>query len=210
MHIIDISIGIVSGMPVWPGDPAVEIRKVSSIERGATANLSILSCGLHTGTHIDAPSHFIGNGDSVDMLPLERLIGKAQVVSVGEGVSLITAEVLKQLDISSGVDRILLHTRNSMLWRNGAQVFCTDFVGLSDDGASWLVEMGVRLIGVDYLSVSTERHGVATHKILLGHGVIIVEGLDLSSVQSGIYEFICLPLKIVGAEGAPARAILLK
>jgi arylformamidase len=209
MKIYDISIPISPDMPVWPGNPSVELERVSSMDAGAHDNVSRLACGVHTGTHVDAPNHFLNDQRTVEGLSLEVLTGPAQVIQIPEEVSLINATILKKADIPSDVTRLLLKTRNSLLWQKGSNVFAPDFVGVAEDGAEWLVQNGVKLVGIDYLSIAPFGKGTPTHCTLLKPGMIILEGIDLSAVPPGLYDLYCLPLKLVGSDGAPARAILM-
>jgi arylformamidase len=208
MHIVDISLPISPQLPVWPGDPPVEIEKLSLISEGAQTNVSKISCGVHMGTHVDAPYHFIDSGQGIDTLALEILIGPAYVLDL-IGTEIIDRETLEDADIPQGVERILFKTRNSMYWATGIKTFQEDYVAVDQSGAEWLVEQGVKLVGVDYLSVAEFDAEAPTHQTLLRHGIVIVEGLDLSSAGAGRYDFACLPLKIIGGDGAPARAVLM-
>ncbi|WP_299024549.1 cyclase family protein [uncultured Thermanaerothrix sp.] len=206
----DISLTIGPDLPTWPSDPSVHIERVSKIEEGANANVSKVEMGLHTGTHLDAPYHFLPDGARLESLSLDVLIGSAQVVEVPETFGEITAEVLKNLPLAGGAQRVLFKTRNSRFWAQGEREFRTDFVGITQDGAEYLVEQGVRLVGVDYLSVAPYKRSRPTHEVLLRAGVVIIEGLDLSQVAPGLYQLICLPIKFQGVEGGPARAILVE
>jgi arylformamidase len=208
MRIVDISLPISPQLPVWPGDPPVEIEKLSSILEGAEANVSKISCGVHMGTHVDAPNHFIDSGQGIDTLALEALIGPAYLLDL-IGTDIINRETLENADIPEDVERILFKTRNSMYWATGIKTFQEDYVAVDQSGAEWLVEQGVKLVGVDYLSVAEFGAGAPTHQTLLRHGIVIVEGLDLSSAGAGRYDLACLPLKIIGSDGAPARAVLM-
>lgn len=208
MRIVDISLPISPRLPVWPGDPPVKIEKLSLIADGADANVSHISCGVHMGTHVDAPNHFIEGGKGIETLALEVLIGSAYVLDL-IGVETIDAQTLEAAQLPEGVERILFKTRNSMYWATGIHTFQEDFVAVDSSGAEWLVGRGIQLVGVDYLSVAPFEAGVPTHQTLLRHGVVILEGLDLSSVESGWYELACLPLKIIASDGAPARAVLM-
>jgi arylformamidase len=199
-------------MPVWPGDPPVAIEQLSSIAAGDAANVSRLHLGSHTGTHVDAPHHFVKKGQTVDNLPLDLLVGPAIVVEVDppEGNTIGVWE-LAGLNLPKNTTRLLLKTRNSHLWEDRIQEFERDFVHLAPRTAEWLVGRGVRLVGVDYLSV--EAYGTDDHRVhhaLLGAGVIIVEGLDLSRVPPGPCHLICLPLKIKDGDGAPARVLVMR
>jgi len=208
MTIHDISLPISGSLIVWPGDPEVKITQTSRLDKGDTATVSRLDLGAHTGTHVDAPCHFVPGGSSVDTLDLNVLMGPALVVHVLEADAL-SMDVLERLRIPPGTERVLFRTRNSDLWARGEREFDEDFVAITEDGAHWLVENGVRLVGIDYLSVAAFGEPTPTHSVLLRAGVIAVEGLDLSGIAAGVYQFVCLPLKIAGCDGAPARAILI-
>lgn len=205
--IIDISVPLLPGMPVWPGDGDFRIVPVKRMAAGDKNNLSRLDYGVHTGTHVDAPWHFLEDGSTAEQLPLDTMIGEAFVAYLPE-VDVITAETLARLMLPNGTTRLLLHTRNSELWEMGVTEFRKDFVALTSDAAQWLVDQGIRLIGVDYLSVHRYGDGPLIHQILLRAGIIIVEGLNLTGVATGAYELICLPLRLCGADGAPTRAVL--
>jgi arylformamidase len=198
MEIIDISVPIRTGMITYPGDPEVRLERVISIADGGQANISKLDLGVHTGTHVDAPRHFIDGAAGVDELSLDLLIGPCEVVAV-EGLD---AEAVESLP--GGVERLLFKTPNSELWARDS--FSDDFLRLDEPAARALVERGVRLVGVDYLSVGDEE----AHLTLLGAGVVAVEGLDLRGAEPGSYELHCLPLRLVGSDGAPARTVLIK
>ena len=210
MRIYDVSVPISPQTPVYPGDPGVEIRQWAEIARGDAANVSLLHFGAHTGTHVDAPSHFIEGAPGVEAMALDALVGKARVIEMPDDVGAITANRLPAGSIE-GATRVIFKTRNSAFWSDGGGGFRQDFTYIAPDAARALVQGGVRLVGIDYLSVEKfrpERH--ETHEILLSDGVVIVEGLDLREVAAGDYELICLPLKIAwgAGDGAPARAIL--
>ncbi|MCC6147268.1 MAG: cyclase family protein [Anaerolineaceae bacterium] len=208
-RIYDITLTVTTEMPVWPGDPTVLMERFSRIEAGGDANISRISMGVHTGTHLDAPYHFFQGGRGVDELPLEVLIGPATVVRIPDSVDLITEDVLDAASIPAGVTRLLLRTRNSRYWARKTPVFHKDFTAISPDGAEMLVEMGIHLVGVDYLSVAPYRDPLPTHRILLGAGVIALEGLDLSKTPPGEYQLVALPVKLGGCDGAPMRAVLI-
>ena len=207
MAIHDLSLPISPSMVTWRGDPAVRVESRVRIARGDVCNVSELCLGSHTGTHVDPPYHFLENGMKVDELPLEALLGRAWVCDCGSlhdiGVDFLQAHV------PAGTIRLLLKTTNSALWHRDVQHFTPDFAALTLEAARWVAQHeGICLLGVDYLSV--ERPGSAehaAHHALLGAGVIIVEGLDLSSLHSGWYNLCCLPLKVAGGDGAPARAV---
>jgi len=207
MPIYDITVPIRSGMPVYEGDPAIEIQAWSALAKGDSANVSFLHFGAHTGTHVDAPAHFIEGTRKIDALPLEALIGAARVVRVPDDVAEIDPEFLAACDLDR-VERILFHTRNSSFWSEG---FRKDFTHLSPEAAQTLVDQGVKLVGTDYLSIEKFHSGHhRTHLALLSNNVVIVEGLNLSDIAPGDYELICLPLRIAegAGDGAPARVVL--
>jgi arylformamidase len=208
MRTYDISLTISPELPTWPGDPGVELERVEKIEDGSNANVSRVDMGVHTGTHVDAPFHFLQDGITVDKLDLSLLAGRAYVLHLPD-VDLITASVLEDAQIPPRTRRVLFKTRNSDYWAGSDPDFQTEFVGLSEDGAEYLVRRGVKLVGVDYLSVAPFHQSRPTHEKLLSAGVVIVEGLDLSKVSQGRYTIYCLPLKLANSDGAPARAILI-
>ena len=204
MAIHDISVPIRADMPIYAGDPDVELERASSIAEGGHANVSKVSMGVHTGTHVDAPVHFIEGAPGMESVPLDALCGPAVVVDgTGiEGDSIGEAD-LETLDIPDGAERVILKTRNSELWNR--EGFTRDFLRLDGGGARFIVSRGIRMLGIDYLSVGDHD----AHRELLGAGVVPVEGLDLREIEPGSYTFICLPLDLVGSDGAPARAILI-
>jgi len=209
MRIYDISVTISSNLPVWPGDPRVILERVSKLEDGADANVSRLEMGVHLGTHVDAPYHFLGGKEpTTEQMSLKTLTGRVYVLHLPD-IELITAEHLKKSEIPPRTRRILFRTRNSELWAQKITEFQPNFVALSADAAQYLVDKGIRLVGIDYLSIAPYDAIGPTHQILLKAGVIIVEGLDLSTVSQGRYTLHCLPLKLAGSDGAPARAILI-
>ena len=210
MRIYDVSVPISAATPTYPGDPGIEISQWAAIANGDAANVSLLHFGAHTATHLDAPAHFIEGAPKIDATPLDTLIGPARVVLMPDDVDAIEASHLHAQTIE-GATRVLFKTRNSAFWSDAARGFREDFTYITPDAAHALVQSGVRLVGMDYLSVEkfqAERY--ETHQILLSNGVVIVEGLDLREVAAGDYELICLPLKIAGGsgDGAPARAVL--
>ena len=208
MRTYDITLTISPDLPSWPGDPRVELERVRKIEDGSNANVSRVDMGVHTGTHVDAPFHFLQDGITVDQIDLSLLTGRAYVLHLPD-VDVITAPVLENAQIPPRTRRVLFKTRNSESWAKEDQDFNTDFVGLSEDGAEYLVKRGVKLVGMDYLSIAPYKKSRPTHESLLKAGVVIVEGLDLSEVSQGRYTLYCLPLKIANSDGAPARAILI-
>ena len=195
--------------PVWRNAPPVSVTQTSQISKGDTATLSHLSLGVHSGTHVDAPAHFIPGGIHVDSFDLNLLIGEALVVDAGDAATL-SADILRQLSIPKGAKRVLFRTKNSLRWHNEEYELIEDYVGITKEGAEWLVSHGVKLIGTDYLSVCAFQDNVTAHRILLGAGIVLVEGLNLYDIPRGSYQLICLPLKIAGGEGAPARVVLVE
>lgn len=205
--IYDISVMIHDNMPIYPGDPEISITSASSMAAGDSANVSILRFGSHTGTHVDPPRHMIQDGGTVDNMPLDVLVGECFVCSL-IGVNEINDELLEKACIPDGIKRILFKTRNSAFWCDND--FHIDYTYLTPDAAEWLVSKGIQLVGIDYLSVEkfhSGQHGA--HLALLNAKAVIIEGLDLSLVEQGIYQLVCLPLRIMNGDGSPARAILI-
>lgn len=210
MRIRDISVPISPEVPVWPGDPKVVLEQIRAISNGDLSTNSRLACSVHTGTHVDAPAHFIDSGATVEQLPLEVLIGNTIVIDIPDD-DIITPEIIEAHSLPAETERLLLKTKNSALWDDPAHPFNTDFVALSAECARWIVQRGIKLVGIDYLSIQMFRDAEPlTHRILLEAGVIILEGLNLQGIDPGVYQLICLPLKLAGSEGAPARAILIE
>lgn len=206
MEWLDISVPIRNGMTVFEGDPAVALERVEAISQGAICNLSRLQFGVHTGTHIDAPAHFIDGAPGADAIPLDALAGSALVVDAGAVEGRLDETFVRSLAIPEGTERIIFKTRNSELWdREG---FAADFVGLTEGAARCLATLGIRLAGIDYLSIAPFGDAAPAHIALLEAGVVILEGLDLRQVKPGNYLLLALPLLIPGADGAPARALL--
>jgi arylformamidase len=203
--IIDVTVPLSAELPTFPGDPPFRAEPTHRMQDGAAYNVAQLSLGTHTGTHVDAPFHFLADGATVDALPLEILLGKARVVDLG-GRDLVDRADLEALDLREDL-RVLLKTRNSGQLRQ--QAFQEDYVYLTPDAATYLAQVGIKLVGFDYLSI--EKFGsrdFAAHRALLEAGVVIVEGLDLSDVEPGEYDMTCLPLRIAGGDGSPARVVL--
>jgi arylformamidase len=206
-RIYDISVPIRSGGLVYPGNPEIDIALQQAIAKGASANVSTIRFGSHTGTHADASRHFFDDGQTADKIPLDRLIGPALLLGFSDEVRSVGAAELREHDLKNH-KRILLRTRNSALLSR--KEFVNDYTYLAPDGAQYLVDKGVELVGIDYLSIEQFHSGHhRTHRTLLERSVVIVEGLDLSVPPSGEYQFICLPLRIEGCDGAPARAVLI-
>lgn len=210
MHIYDVSVPLSAATPTYPGDPGIDIKQWLTLAKGDVANVSLINFGLHSGTHVDAPAHFIAGGSRVESLPFESLIGEAEVVELANDVRVIEADFVAA-NCTRGSLRILFKTRNSAFWNNPQDGFREDYTYIDPDAAKLLAEAGVKLVGIDYLSVEQFKSGkFETHHALLSSGVVILEGLDLREVPSGFYELICLPLRIAGGsgDGAPARVIL--
>ena len=210
MPIYDLSVPLSSALPTYPGDPGIQIQDWSKLANGDAANVSALSFGAHTGTHVDAPAHFLEGTRRVESLDLEVLIGEAEVVQVPEELRVIDEEFITA-NCAAGSKRILFKTRNSAFWTGDFTEFRTDFTYLTLQAAQVLVDLGVKLVGIDYLSIekfNSKDHEV--HHVLLSREVIIVEGLNLAGVPAGKYELICLPLRLRSnlGDGAPARAVL--
>ncbi len=202
MKIFDVSVSIYNGMPVFPGDPAPDIKRVLSIPDNPF-NVSLMCTGTHIGTHVDPPIHFVEGGYTVDRIPLDHLYGRAVVVAMPD-VDVVTAA---DLDGIEG-DIILLKTKNCKLW--DSDEFSKDYVCLDESAGQWLIDHHVKTIGIDYLSIGCFESGEAVHKLVLGAGITAIEGLDLRKVEPGEYTLACLPLKIKDGDGAPARAFLIK
>ncbi len=201
---IDVSMPVRTGMVIYPSDSPVTVERTSDVAKGDRVTLSRVSMGVHAGTHVDAPLHFLQDGVSIDRVPLERLAGTARVVHVREGQS-IGLDAVEGADIQAG-QMAFFKTRNSALLR--LDRFAEDYVYLSAAAARRLVEIGVAAVGIDYLSIDGYRHGTDAHMTLLTASVPVIEGLDLSDVGAGLYDCVCLPLRLEGAEAAPARVIV--
>ncbi len=207
MKLYDVTVPFSTELPVYPGDPAVQITQIASLAAGDICTVSHLSFGSHTGTHVDPPAHFVAGMATLDELSLDVLIGPVRVVDVGE-IAAIDVATIDAANLA-GVERVLFKTRNSRLWQAGPQEFAKDFVYLETTAAERLVELGVKLVGIDYLSIEKFNfEQPTTHYALLGNNVVIVEGLNLTDVAAGEYELICLPMKIKNGDGGPARVVL--
>lgn len=208
--IYDITVPISNELPTWPDDPSVQLTVWRSLSLGDSANVSMLNFGAHTGTHVDAPAHFIEGAAKIESLPLDVLIGQAQVVEVPIDLFVIDEEFVLA-HCAPDTKRIVFKTRNSAFWNEPILEFHTDFTYLDLKAAERLVELGVKLVGIDYLSIEkydSSKH--ETHLALLSHGVVILEGLNLTDIPAGKYELICLPLRLRNSkgDGAPARVVL--
>jgi len=208
VRVHDLTLPIQDGMSVWPGDPPVRVRRVASLEAGDEASVSEVTLGSHTGTHVDAPAHLLRGGAPVDALELEHLIGVAVVAHV-PGLEHITAATLEALRLPEGCRRLLFRTHNSDVNLLGPD-FHPDYVALRADAGEWLARRDLLLVGIDAPSVDPyEQEAGPVHHLLLERGVILVEGLNMRGIAPGVYHFCCLPLNLVGADGAPARAVLI-
>jgi arylformamidase len=211
MRIIDVSLPIGPDLLTWPGDPAIAIEPRSRIAKGDAANVSELRIGTHTGTHMDPQIHFVEGAPGIDAVPVDVFFGECVVADATGRRGELGAADLEALDIPEGAKRVLIKSDNSEIWRHLPTSFPDEYTCLSEGAARWLVEHGVRLVGVDFLSV--ERKGAPghpTHVELLSNGVLIVEGLNLGDVEPGLYTLAILPLRIVDGDGGPARALLIQ
>src|SRR4051812_33391216 len=207
MKLIDVSVPLDARLPSYPNNTPFSLEAIKRLARGDSSNVSTLHMSAHTGTHVDAPRHFFDEGAGTEALSLELLVGRTRVIEVTSRAG-IASEDLRGLDLADDI-RVLIKTQNSRLW--GSPEFHTDYVGVTESGARHLVEHGIKVVGVDYLSVEQFRTpGAPAHHVLLGGGTIVIEGLNLRDVDPGVYEMYCLPLRIVGSDGAPARVVLRK
>jgi len=204
-RLLDVTVPLAAGVAAYPGNPEFELQPIKRIADGGSSNVSRLVLGTHTGTHVDAPKHFFDDGAGVDALPLDLLIGRARVVEIGRRGG-IGEEDLAAAGLREDL-RVLLKTPNSALW-NG-EGFHQDYTYVTEGGARYLVDQGVKVVGIDYLSIEQfKKAGAPAHRALLSQGIVIIEALNLSEVEPGMYEMYCLPLRVVGGDGAPARVIL--
>ncbi len=207
-HPIDISVPLIPGMPTWPGDGVVRAAPLQRIADGAHSNVTSLEHTSHTGTHLDAPWHFIDDAPHLESIAIERLIGPCYVADLTSLEDHVTDADLAAADIPPDTTRLLLKTHNSASWVNPVHEFNKEFLAVAPSGARWLVEHGIDLIGVDYLSVEAFDGDGETHRILLGAGLVIIEGLDLREVEAGAHNIICLPMRLGDIDGAPCRVVL--
>lgn len=206
--LIDVTVPMRPRMPQWDGEEVFAATPLSRTPDDVS-NVLHLTMTSHTGTHVDAPRHFIHDGATLDQIPLDRWVGPCLVVDFAALDQDITADDLMLTEIPDGTERLIFKTRNSALWSSSPDAFVHDYIALAPSGAEWLVESNVGLLGIDYLSIGSVRpDGVETHLTLLGNGVVIVEGLNLSTVAAGHYELLCFPLNLAGSDGAPARVAL--
>lgn len=205
MPFIDVSVPLDAQLPTYPHNTPFSLEAIKRIARGDSSNVSTLHMSAHAGTHVDAPRHFFDDRPGTEALPVDLLIGPARVIELGTRAG-ITAEDLQPFDLSGDL-RVLIKTHNSTFW--GSPVFHEDYVGVTGSAATYLVDRGVKVVGVDYLSVEQFKNvGKPAHHILLGAGVVVIEGLNLREAEPGRYDMFCLPLRVVGSDGAPARVVL--
>jgi arylformamidase len=208
MRIFDITLPLSNQTMVWEGDKKITIEQIAFIKEGSEFNISRTEFGVHSGTHIDAPFHTNDQGYTVDKIPLDSLIGPAQVLQIHNSIKLITKDVLLESGFVKGMKRLLLKTRNSFYWSNNPNEFVRDYVALDSRAAMFLAEEEIKLVGIDYFSISPYNDLKTPHQILLEAGIVILENAYLAKVEPGEYNLICLPLNLVGTDGAPVRAIL--
>lgn len=209
MPIIDISVPVSTGMMKWPGHPELKIEKYRDMQCGDSSNSTMIQMSVHTGTHVDAPAHFIRDGKTAEALNLDALVGPCYVADCADVALVITANDLGQAQIPSDCQRLLIKTRNSRAWNSGKSIFDEAFVALDRTAAEWLVRRGMVCVGIDGLSIQKYKdHASGVHTVLLAAGMVIIEGLNLSAVRAGKYKLSCLPINLQGADGAPARAVL--
>jgi arylformamidase len=207
MRYYDLTLKITPGLPTWPGDPPIQIQRHIKMEEGSTCNVTVMNMTAHVGTHIDAPYHFIQDGKTIDQLPLSTMIGRAYVMHFPDARH-ITADLIRQHGLPKRVRRILFKTRNSNYWTHEQTPFRQNYVSLTPDAAQYLVDKDILLVGIDYVSVAPFEDVVTTHRILLGGGVVVIEGLNMNDVNGGHYTLYALPIYLSGSDGAPARVIL--
>ena len=212
MKIHDVSLVLRPEMITWPGEPAPRIEPLKRISKGDGNNVSIVTFGDHTGTHVDPPLHFIEGGNTVDKLPLDALVGRCRVLEFN-GPGHVSGAWLDSAKIPDGTQRLLFKTPNSARWGDPTATFTRDFTTINASAAKWCVDHGVKLVGIDYLSIEPqgpEKEGYPVHNTLLGAAVVIIEGLDLRGVAAGQYELVCAPIKLLDGDGAPARVLLIE
>jgi len=210
-HIYDVTLPLTPDLPVWPGDDDVSVRPLSRIADGDATNVTSLAFTSHVGTHVDAPWHFVDDGAKLNDLPIDRWIGPCVVIQIPEDAKRIEPDHLEAAGIPDGTERLILRTTNSGYWVPGKLAFEEDYVAVSPTGARWIVNHGVRLVGIDYLSIEPfDDDRNETHRTLLGNDVLVIEGLNLAGIEPGPYHLICLPLRLAAGDGAPARVLLIR
>lgn len=208
MRIYDITIPLSNNTPVWKGDEGIHISQVAEIGDKSNFNITRIELGVHSGTHIDAPRHLLNGGQTNDQIPIESLVGEVQVLEIPRENRIITPQILKKSGYNPGIKRLLFRTSNSEYWKKDPLNFHTEYTAINAETAEMLADHNMRLVGIDYFSISPISDLVTPHRILLEKGVTILENVNLWEVNSGIYEIFCLPLKLIGVDGAPARVIL--
>ncbi|MBI5162520.1 MAG: cyclase family protein [Magnetospirillum sp.] len=209
MTLLDITLTLAPTLPAWPGEPHARLERLQDLANGDPCTVTRLDTVVHCGTHVDAPAHFIPGGAGIDAVPLDVLMGPCWVADVADSVDSLTPRVLDGLGIPAEARRVLFRTRNSALWAQPAHDFHTDFVAFDRAGGDWAVARGLILVGIDYLSVEPFHHAEPwVHRTLLAAGIVPVEGLDLRAATAGWWQLACLPLKLPGADGSPARVVL--
>lgn len=209
MKIFDVTIPVSEATPVWEGEKGVVIQRSAEIGEQSDYNVSYITLGLHTGTHLDAPFHVHKAGKTVDMIPMEKLIGPVQIVEIPKSAGVIDHTTLAGMELDGSIKRILFKTENSNYWNDHPAQFTRNYVALNTSGAEYLVSLGIELVGIDFFSISDYQDLINPHKILLAKGVVVIENLDLRAVGAGVYQFFCFPLKVIGTDGAPVRAVLI-
>jgi arylformamidase len=210
-RIHDITLPFSADFPVWPGDAPIDVTPLLRIASGDTCNVTRISLPSHCGTHVDPPWHFVEDGARLDQIPIERWVGPCQVIQFADSVDRIEPAHLESASIAPTTTRLLFKTRNSAHWQRKPITFATDYVALSSDAARWVIDRGLKLIGIDALSFELYDDAEnSVHRAILGNDIVAIEGLNLSGVDPGFYDLVCLPLKLRDADGAPARVILLE
>lgn len=207
MKVHDISLAIGPGLPTWPTSEGFRVRNAMRLAEGDPANVSVVEMDVHTGTHVEAPLHFLDGGDALDAIELGRFVGPAVVVELAG--SAVTSESLDAAGVPVGAERLLIKTANSARWAAGWGTFDPVYVSLTRDAAQWVVDRGMRLVGIDHLSIQQYEDDGETHRILMRAGVAILEGLNLAAIEPGTYTLVAAPLRLSGAEAAPTRAVLI-
>ena len=209
MKIIDITIPLSEQTPVWEGEKGISIDHMKRIGHQSDFNVSRIELGVHSGTHIDSPFHALEDGVTVDQIPLNVLLGEVQVVQIPIEYKVINSKCLQEIEFNNSIDRVLFKTTNSDYWEYDPYSFNRNYVALNSQGARFLTDRNIKLIGMDYFSISTFSDLFEPHAILLKNNVVILENIDLRNVMPGLYKLICLPIKLIGTEGAPVRAVLI-